>query len=62
MKSCIICPRCGAHIDTPVLLCPRCREPLPLGCDGNCKECATKDPFRRQGAQGPVIPTNKAGS
>ncbi len=44
---CIVCPRCGAKIESPVLRCPRCLEPLPLGCGGDCKNCSSKEPHSR---------------
>lgn len=33
------CPKCGMQMDTPALRCPRCLEPLPLGCSGDCRSC-----------------------
>ena len=62
MKPCITCPRCGAQIETVVLLCPRCREPLPLGCDGDCKECATKGGASAPAVSPPAISANGGGS
>lgn len=61
MKPCIVCPRCGVRIETAVLLCPRCREPLPLGCDGNCKECAHTNTATKGAVSPPAIPTNGGG-
>lgn len=61
MKLCVTCPRCGARINTPVLLCPRCREPLPLSCDGNCKGCATKGSATKDSAAPPAAPTSRGG-
>ncbi|WP_157667937.1 hypothetical protein [Desulfotomaculum nigrificans] len=36
------CPRCGCPIDMLTLVCPRCREPIPGGCSGNCSKCGSK--------------------
>ena len=33
------CRTCGLEITTFALRCPRCLEPLPLGCNGNCRDC-----------------------
>ena len=36
---CLACRQCGLVLESFALRCPRCLEPLPLGCNGNCKEC-----------------------
>ena len=40
--ACLTCPQCGLVLESFALRCPRCLEPLPLGCDGNCKECGRR--------------------
>jgi len=39
----VSCPKCGLVLTQFSLRCPRCLEPLPLGCSGDCKKCG-KEP------------------